>query len=121
MSVEPAAAPTAAVVPQRLVLVLPSSGEFDSRTYRIATTAVARGHDVTVVARWQAGLPTDVEHPAGYRILRVPASSIDGLPFRALRSWLGRMLRARRGTAGGGVATSAAAPMWAATARSSSA
>ncbi len=33
-----------AVVPQHLVLVLPTTGEFDSRTYRIATTCIARGH-----------------------------------------------------------------------------
>ena len=33
-----------AIVPQHLVLVLPSTGEFDSRTYRIATTCIARGH-----------------------------------------------------------------------------
>ena len=30
-----------APVPQRLLLVLPSTGEFDSRTYRIATAAIA--------------------------------------------------------------------------------
>lgn len=90
-----------AVVPQRLVLVLPSSGEFDSRTYRIATTAVGRGHEVTVLARWHAGLATEETHPAGYRIIRVPASSIDGLPFPGLRRWLGERLRAwRRGGTG---------------------
>lgn len=81
---------------QRLCLVLPSSGEFDSRAYRIATTCVARGHEVTVVARWHAGLPLAEDHPAGYRILRVPASSVDGLPFPRLRAGGGRMLRAPR-------------------------
>jgi glycosyltransferase involved in cell wall biosynthesis len=84
-------------VAQRLVLVLPSSGEFDSRTYRIATTAIARGHEVTVLARWQAGLPREEMHSAGYRIIRVPASSVDGLPLPGLRAVLGRRLRARRG------------------------
>ena len=29
---------TEGIVPQRCVLVLPSTGAFDSRTYRIATT-----------------------------------------------------------------------------------
>ena len=91
--------PAIAPVPQRLVLVLPSSGEFDSRTYRIATTAVARGHQVTVLARWRAGLPLEEVHPAGYRIVRVAASSIDGLPFPTFRGWLGRRLRARPGRA----------------------
>jgi glycosyltransferase involved in cell wall biosynthesis len=85
------------IVPQHLVLVLPSTGEFDSRTYRIATTAVARGHRVTVLARAQAGLPTDEEHPAGYRILRIGASSADGLPLPGLRGVIGRWLRRRRG------------------------
>jgi glycogen(starch) synthase len=94
----PGPEPSSAPVPQRLVLVLPSTGEFDSRTYRIATTALARGHEVTVLARWQAGLPTDEMHPAGYRIIRVAASSIDGLPFAGARGWLGRRLRSVRGS-----------------------
>jgi Glycosyltransferase len=68
------------VAPQRCVLVLPSTAEFDSRTYRIASTLVGRGHEVTVVARLAAGLPAKELHPAGYRILRVPVSAIDGLP-----------------------------------------
>ncbi len=85
------------IVPQHLVLVLPSTGEFDSRTYRIATTAVARGHEVTVIARAQGGLPTEERHPGGYRIQRVAASSAGGLPLPGLRGWLGRWLRRRRG------------------------
>ena len=94
----PGAAAQVAPVAQRLVLVLPSTGEFDSRTYRIATTALARGHEVTVVARWRAGLPRDESNPAGYHVIRVPASSVDGLPFAALRRWFGRLLRTVRGS-----------------------
>ena len=37
--------------PQRLTLVLPSTGEFDSRTYRIASAAATRGHTMTMIAR----------------------------------------------------------------------
>ncbi len=74
----------AAPKPQRLTLVLPSTGEFDSRTYRIASAAAARGHTVTVVARWKPGLLDVEDHPAGYRILRVPFSAIDGLPLPGL-------------------------------------
>jgi glycosyltransferase involved in cell wall biosynthesis len=96
-------------VPQRLALVLPSTGEFDSRTYRIATTALARGHEVTVLARWQAGLPTDEMHPAGYRIIRIAASSIDGLPFAGARRWIGRRLRSVRGSGGGAAGSQASA------------
>ncbi len=71
---------TAEADPQRLVLVLPTTAEFDSRTYRIASAAVRRGHQVTVLARSGPDLPTDEEHPAGYRIIRVSARAIDGLP-----------------------------------------
>jgi hypothetical protein len=56
-------------VPQRAVIVLPSTGEFDSRTYRIATTLLARGHEVTVLARWTNGLARDEVVPAGYRVV----------------------------------------------------
>ena len=75
---------------QRAVLVLPSTGEFDSRTYRIATTLLARGHEVTVIARWTAGLATDEVVPAGYRIIRIRVAAVDGLPlpglFRGVRA-----------------------------------
>lgn len=71
----------AEIRPQRLVLVLPTAGLFDSRTYRIASAAARRGHQVTVLARWAPGLSRDERDPSGYRILRVPVSSIDGLPL----------------------------------------
>src|SRR5690349_18340221 len=80
------------IVPQRLAIVLPTSGAFDSRTFRIATTCVRRGHEVTVLARAEAGLPTDERHPAGYRIVRVPVDPVDALPLSGV--W--RRLRARR-------------------------
>jgi glycosyltransferase involved in cell wall biosynthesis len=118
-------------VPQRLTLVLPSTAEFDSRTYRIASAAVARGHAVTVIARWRPGLPAEEQHPGGYRILRVPFSAIDGLPFpgivrsgraglRRLHAWRTRtpyrppvdpmaVMRAAGSRAAAGYATSAAA------------
>jgi glycosyltransferase involved in cell wall biosynthesis len=94
---EPAAA---APSPQRAVLVLPTTAEFDSRTYRIASALAARGHTVTVLARLGPGLPAEERHPAGYTIRRVPVTSIDGLPFpgavRAVRDLL-RRVDARRG------------------------
>jgi glycosyltransferase involved in cell wall biosynthesis len=80
------------IVPQRLAIVLPTSGAFDSRTFRIATTCVRRGHQVTVLARAEAGLPTHERHPAGYRIVRVPVDPVDALPLSGV--W--RRLRARR-------------------------
>ena len=97
-------------VPQRCVLVLPSTGEFDSRTYRIASTLAARGHTVTVIARHAPGLAVDERHPAGYRILRVPVSAIDGLPG-PLRGLARRLRHRRSGSASsaspGGVLTPA--------------
>lgn len=78
---------------QRALIVLPSTGEFDSRTYRIARTLVERGHEVTVLARWSDGLPFDERHPLGYRILRVRAAAIDGLPFPGLVRPLGAIAR----------------------------
>ena len=66
------------IVPQRCVVVLPSTGEFDSRTYRIARTLHERGHEVTVLARWKPGLARHEIHPVGYPILRVEATAVDG-------------------------------------------
>ncbi|HEV8696393.1 MAG TPA: glycosyltransferase family 4 protein [Candidatus Limnocylindrales bacterium] len=74
----------AAIVPQHLVLVLPSTGEFDSRTYRIATSCIARGHTVTVMARHKAGLPWREDDPAGFTLIRVLATAKDGMPLRPL-------------------------------------
>jgi glycosyltransferase involved in cell wall biosynthesis len=96
----PVAPPPTVPTPQRAVLVLPSTAEFDSRTYRIASALAARGHTVTVLARWRAGLPAEERHPAGYTIRRVPIEAIDGLPFprtvRAIRDAL-RRFDTRRG------------------------
>jgi glycosyltransferase involved in cell wall biosynthesis len=78
---EPALAEGGAIHPQRLCIVVPSTGEFDSRTYRIASAVAARGHDVTVLGRLSPGVPDEEHHPAGYRIIRVSVSSIGGLPF----------------------------------------
>src|SRR5512141_2777337 len=81
------------IVPQRCVVVLPSTGEFDSRTYRIARTLHERGHQVTVLARWKPGLAREEIHPVGYPILRVAATAIDGLPFPAVSLPVLRALR----------------------------
>ena len=105
---EPAAA---APSRQRAVLVLPTTAEFDSRTYRTASALAARGHTVTVLARLGPGLPAEERHPAGYTIRRVPVTSIDGLPFpaavRAVRDLL-RRVDARRGRGKGRPATATA-------------
>src|SRR4051812_40306049 len=82
------------IVAQRLVLVLPSTGTFDSRTWGIARTAAGRGHDVTVIARRGDGLPDQETARDGFRVIRVPWDAVDGLP-RGIRG-LARALRRRR-------------------------
>ena len=81
------------IVPQRCVVVLPSTGEFDSRTYRIARTLHERGHQVTVLARWKPRLPREEIHPVGYPILRVEATAIDGLPLAGITLPILRAMR----------------------------
>ncbi|MBA2720600.1 MAG: glycosyltransferase [Chloroflexi bacterium] len=87
-----AARPRPTTIPQRLAIVLPSTGEFDSRTYRIARTCAARGHTVTVLARSGPGLADDEMTSDGYRIIRVTAVPVDALPLAPF--W--RRVRARR-------------------------
>jgi glycogen synthase len=108
-----------APTPQRVAIVAPSTAEFDSRTYRIASALAARGHEVTVLARWAPGLPREETHPAGYRILRVPVSAVDGLPLPRWARETIAGVRSRRtkdapaggeaagGPGGGGAATTA--------------
>jgi len=81
------------VIPQRLLLVLPTTGEYDSRTWRIASAAARRGHTVTVLARWRQGLPTAERDPNGYEIIRVKVVAGEALPFRAHARRLVRRLR----------------------------
>lgn len=88
---KPAKGPPAPA-PQSCTIVLPTNGLFDSRTFRIAGSLVARGHTVTVIARAEQGLAADETHEAGYRILRVGASrgrpGRRGGPRRSLlRAW----------------------------------
>jgi len=79
-SLETLAPDPATPVRQRLCIVLPTSGAFDSRSQRIAGSMVERGHDVTIIARRAPGLADDETTPEGWRIVRVPVSAADGLP-----------------------------------------
>jgi glycosyltransferase involved in cell wall biosynthesis len=68
----------------RIAYVTYSTGQFDSRTHRMAASAVERGYDVVVHARWEPGLALESE-AAGYRVLRTPAITQLAIPgLRAL-------------------------------------
>lgn len=94
----PSASPSGGAVAQRIALVLPSTGEFDSRAQRLAETLAGRGHEVTILARWSPGVERE-ETREGVRIVRVPVAAADGatLPrvvvrlvsrVRPIRVWL---------------------------------
>jgi glycosyltransferase involved in cell wall biosynthesis len=69
--------------PQRLTIVTPTTAQFHSELYRIGSSATARGHAVTVVARWAPGLAIEERHPAGYQIIRIASDPREGLPLPA--------------------------------------
>lgn len=83
-----------AIVPQRAVIVLPTTGQFDARTRRLASSLAARGHDVTILGRAGDGLPNDEMPEPGVRLVRVgePADParvpVPPVPSRATRPWL---------------------------------
>ena len=60
-----------ATIPRRIAYLSYSTAEFDSRSHRMARSAVEAGDEVTIYARWEPGLPREEER-AGYRIVRVP-------------------------------------------------
>jgi glycosyltransferase involved in cell wall biosynthesis len=70
-------------------MVSASTAEYDSRGDRYARSAAARGHDVTVVARWRAGLAHEATDPSGFRIIRLAVHAVDGFP---LGTWLRKRL-----------------------------
>ena len=88
----------AKIVPQRLVIVLPTDGLRDSRTRRIATSLRERGHSVSVLARRSESTVEDETDGLGVRTIRVEHDPIDGLPLpAAARRALHRILGRRRG------------------------
>jgi len=98
--------PSREPVAQRIALVLPSTGEFDSRAQRLAATLAERGHSVTILARWGPGLERD-EVRGRVRICRVAVSAADGLRLpgpvirglsriRPIRVWLETRSQGRR-------------------------
>lgn len=72
---------------RRLAILSFSSGWYDSRSMRIARSAVEAGWRVTVYARLEPGLPP-IEERDGYRVVRVPADwrNLVGRPPRPVRS-----------------------------------
>ena len=85
---------------RRIAYLTYSTAEFDSRTQRMAESAVERGFDVVVYARWEPGLPLRSEG-RGYPIVRVPAVpelAIPGLRGRGRRRLAALRRQADRGT-----------------------
>ena len=64
---------------KRIAYFTYSTGQFDSRTQRMARSAVERGYDVVVYARLEPGLPLESEGP-GYRVVRTPAVAELAIP-----------------------------------------
>jgi glycogen synthase len=77
---------------RRVAYLSYSTAEFDSRTLRMARSAVAAGYDVTVYALWRWGLPRQTEQD-GFRIVRVAHTWYQGLPGLGR---IGRRSSARR-------------------------
>lgn len=77
-------------VPQRATIVIPSTGEFDSRTLRIAHGLAARGHQVRILGRTMGPTADATRFADGVLLSRHPAIAEEALPLpRAAR----RMLR----------------------------
>ena len=88
-----------AIVPQRLVIVVPTDAVHDSRTLRIAMSLRGRGHRVTIVARQTSSAAALETGPTGIELIRVACDPIDGLPLPAgLRHALRRAVGVRRPT-----------------------
>ena len=87
LAAEPAAALAAPTIPQpqRLTIVLPGSGEHDSRAQRLATDLARRGHAVTVIARAAPGQPREEDWATGAHVVRVEAGAAVAPPDRAAR------------------------------------
>jgi len=76
----------AAIVPQRVTFVLPSTGEFDARTRRFAASLGVRGHAVTILARAGDGLPDRETVAGGASLIRVAAGDSPGASRRSTRT-----------------------------------
>jgi glycosyltransferase involved in cell wall biosynthesis len=58
-------------VSQTVTFVLPTTGEYDSRTRRMATSLASRGHRIRVIARRTATAPDEETWPNGVVVTRV--------------------------------------------------
>lgn len=81
---------------RRIAYLSYSTAQFDSRTQRMARSALEAGYKVVVYARWEPGVPLESEGP-GYRIVRVPI--VPELAIPGLRGRGRRRLAAIRGQA----------------------
>ena len=82
--------------PGRVVIVVPTSGRYDSRTARIAGTLRSRGHAVTILARGEPGLPEEETNAEGIRTIRTVVTKTYPLA-RAQDAWRNHMSGHTRG------------------------
>ncbi len=81
-------------VPQRATIVIPSTGEFDSRTLRIAHGLAARGHQVRILGRTMGPTAEATRFADGVLLSRYPTIAEEALPLpraarRTLRTIIG--------------------------------
>ncbi|HXI80297.1 MAG TPA: hypothetical protein VNM34_05700, partial [Verrucomicrobiae bacterium] len=92
--------------PRRIAYVSFSTGQFDSRTERMARSVIAAGDSVVAYARWEPGLSL-VEEREGYRLVRVPVDTFMAIPGMGAS---GRRRLERRQARALAAATGGAAP-----------
>jgi glycosyltransferase involved in cell wall biosynthesis len=88
-------------VTRRVAYLSYSTGEFDSRTERMARSVVETGAEVVAYARWAPGLAL-VEERDGYRLVRVPVDTLMAVPGLG---WLARRRLSRLTAAAGTTVT----------------
>jgi len=89
--------------PPRIAYLSYSTAQFDSRTQRMVRSSLDRGYEVIVYARWEPGLPVEVDN-GDHRIVRVP------LDLTLLAPRILRPLLRRRGRSAAPVPMPGSAP-----------
>lgn len=106
-TLQSAAAASAEPPRPRIAFLTYSTGLFDSRTHRMARSAVEAGYGVVIYARWEQGLAFE-EEVEGFRVVRAPADW--RFAFAPTRGSARRRSRAAQAADGGGSPGRGASP-----------